>query len=87
MRELVPLTNAVAARIITSALSVCGGNNAILGSVRASVPTSANGDSEAAALNAQAITAAKNPSRARAATPPNDPSRQHHSAGWLLAVV
>jgi len=87
MRELVPLTNAIAARMITSALSGCGGNHAILGSVQVSVPTAANAAAKAAALNAQTITAAKSPARARAATSPNDRAREHHSAPWLPAVV
>jgi len=42
MRELVPLTNAVAARMIVSALSGRGGGHGFLGGARASVPTAAD---------------------------------------------
>ena len=86
MCDLMPLTNAGAARMIASALSGCGGNDAILASVRASVST-AHAATEAPAVNAQAVPAAKSPAGARAATPANDRFREHRSARWLLAVV
>lgn len=91
MREPVPLTNAIAARMIASARSGRGGNHAILGSLRTSVPTAADGVTEATVANARAITAAK--SLARAGRRPGRErlrmtvAAKHHSARWLLAVV
>jgi hypothetical protein len=98
MRELVPLTNAVAAKMLASALSGCGGFDAILAAAPASVPTAADAAAvaaapqakaatEAAAVNAQAAPAAKRAAGAIAASPANDRSREHHSARWLLAAV
>ena len=83
MREPVPLTNAVAARMIVSAMSGFGGFDAILAGPPASVPTAA----DAAAVNAQAGLAAKSAAGARAASPASHRSREHHSERWLLAAV
>ena len=75
MREIVPLTNAVAARMIRSLLSGRDGDDAILAAVSASVP------------NAQTAPVAKRAAKAKAGLPANDRSREHHSALWLLAAV
>ena len=99
MRELVPLTNAVAAIMIRSVPSGCGGEGAILAGALTSMPTAedavavaavaqADAATEAAAMvNTQAARAAKSAAGARAASPTNDRSREHHSARWLLAAV
>jgi hypothetical protein len=99
MRELVPLTNAVAAMMIRSVLSGCGGEDAILAGALTSMPTPADGvvvaagaqadvATEAAAMvNTQAARPAKSAAGARAASPTDDRSREHHSARWLLAAV
>ena len=96
MRDPVPLTNAVAARMIVSAMSGFGGFDAILARPPASVPTAADAvavaavaqaDIGAAAVNAQAGLAAKSAAGARAASPASHRSREHHSQRWLLAAV
>jgi len=79
MRELVPLTNAVAAMMIASALSGCGVDHAILTGAGPSVPTGADADAAATAANSAA--------EGEAALPANDRSRENHSARWLLAAV
>ena len=58
MSELVPLTNAVAAMMIRSALSRCGGEDGILAGALTSVPTAAD-----AAAVAAAASPANDPSR------------------------
>jgi hypothetical protein len=98
MRELVPLTNAVAALMIVSAMSGFGGDDAILTGASASGPTAAdaaaaaaaaqaNAATEASAVNAQAAPATKSATEADAASPANDRSREHRSSRWLLAAV
>ena len=98
MRELVPLTNAVAALMIVSAMSGLGGDGAILAGDSVSVPAAddaaaaaaaaqATAATEAAAVNAQAAPAAKSAAEANAASPANDRSREHRSSRWLLAAV
>ena len=89
MRELVPLTNAVAARMITSVLSGRGGGHALLSHAhaRTSVLTAAKAASEAATVNAQAAPKVKSAAEAKAASPANDRSREHHSPRWLPAAV
>ena len=87
MRELVRLTNAVAARMIVSALWGCGADHDILAGVLASVPTAADDAPEAARMNAQATLAASSAAMTRAASPAHDRSRKHHSARWLPAAV
>jgi len=82
MRELVPLTNAVAARMIVSALSGGGGFDAFLAGPRVSATTATDAATEAAA---QAAPTAK--SAAKAVSPACDRSREHHSARWLLAAI
>lgn len=74
MRELVPLTNAVAAKMLASALSGCGGFEAILAT-------------QAAAVKPQGAPAAKSAAEAKVASPASDRSREHHSAPRLLAAV
>ena len=99
MRELVPLTNAVAAMMIRSVLSGCGGEDAILVGGLTSVPTAADAVAVAAVAQAAAVTeaaamvstqaarAAKSEAGATAASPANDRAREHHSARGLLAAV
>jgi hypothetical protein len=87
MRELVPLTNAVAARMIISALSGCGGDRALLACVRAPVPTAAGAATESGAVKTQAAPAVKSAADAKAVSRANDPSRKHHSTRWLLTAV
>ena len=82
MRELVPLTNAVAARMIVSALSGGGGFDAFLVGARISATTATDAATEAAA---QAAPTAK--SAAMAVSPTSDRSREHHSARRLLAAI
>ncbi len=97
MRELVPLTNEVAALMIVSAMSGFGGD-VILAAPPASMPSEADAAAvaasaqakaatEAAAANALAASAARSAAEAQAALPANDRSREHHSARWLLAAV
>ena len=98
MRDPVPLTNAVAARMIVSAMSGFGGFDAILARPPASVPTAADAVAVAAAaqakaaigaavMNAQAGLAAKSAAGARAVSPASRRSREHHSERWLPAAV
>lgn len=54
MRELVPLTNEVAALMIVSAMSGFGGEDAILADPPASVPSEADADAVAAAAPSKA---------------------------------
>ena len=82
MRELVRLTNAVAARMIISALSGGGGFDAFLADARVSATTAADAASRSAA---QASPTAK--SAAKAFLPAHDRSREHHSARKLLAAI
>jgi ribosomal protein L12E/L44/L45/RPP1/RPP2 len=87
MRELVPLTNAVAAKMLASALSGRGSFNAILADVPASVPTAADVAAAADAVNTHAFPATRSATEAKEASPASDRSREHHSAPWLLAAV
>ena len=82
MRELVPLTNAVAARMIISALSGGGGFDAFLTGARVSATTAADAATGSAA---QAAPTAKN--AAKAVLPAHDRSRERHSARKLLAAI
>jgi hypothetical protein len=87
MCELVPLTNAVAALMIVSALSGFGGDDAILAGARASVPTEPDDAALAAAAHVKAATEAVAATAANSTAGANDRSREHHSDRWLLAVV
>lgn len=87
MAELVPLTNAVAAKMLASALSGRGSFDAILVGVPASVPTAAEAAAVADAAYRHAASATRNAAAAKAISPASDRSREHHSALWLLAAV
>ena len=93
MRELVPLANAVAAIMIRSVPSGCGGEGAILAGALTLMPTAAEAvdvaavaQADAAAevaamVNTQAVRGAKSLAGSGAASPANDRSREHQSAG------
>jgi len=59
MRELLPLTNAVAARMIISALSGRGAAHAFLAGALVSVPPAADAATEAVALNPRRLRRAR----------------------------
>ena len=82
MRELLPLTNAVAARMIISALSGGGGFDAFLADARVSATTAAD-----AATGSAAQTAPTAKSAAKAVLPAHGRSREHHSSRKLLAAI
>ena len=86
MCERVPLTNVIAARMIASALSGCGGNHSILGGGRVSAPT-ATAANEGLTVNAHAALAAGSATEVKVALLAKDRSCQHHSVRWLLSVV
>jgi hypothetical protein len=97
MRELVPLTNELAALMMITAMSGFGGDDAILPHAPASLPMAAGGSSiakaqakaasEAATGEAVAAPAAKSSAQANAASPAKSRSRERASARWLRPAV
>lgn len=97
MRELVPLTNAVAAMMIRSVMSGRGGEDGLLvgplttvltvADIAAVAPVADLDAPQAAMANAHGAPVAKSAAGPRAGSPANGRSGEHPSARCLLAAV